>query len=112
MRPPRGRPPSPPMPTARSLVADIWAAVAVAAAPCLASAQASAETAASHPPPPEVVTVTAGERYAAGDVTRALLGAHYRNLWSSPIQVPVLDLQSYAGGLTVKEVGGGQQTTS
>jgi hypothetical protein len=100
------------MPTARSLVAEIWAAVAVAVAPCLASAQASAETAASHPPQPEVVTVTAGERYAAGDVTRALLGAHYRNLWSSPIQVPVLDLRSYAGGLIVKEVGGGQQTTS
>ena len=100
------------MPTVRSLALGKWAAVAVAAAPCLASAQASTEAAASLQAQPEFVTVTAGERYAAGDLTRALLGAHYRDLWTSPIQVPVLDLESYAGGLTVKELGGGQQTTS
>ena len=88
------------MPTVRSLALGRWAAVAVAAAPCLAWAQASTETAASLQAQPELVTVTAGERYAAGDLTRALLGAHYRDLWSSPIQVPVLDLESYAGGLT------------
>jgi hypothetical protein len=96
------------MPTARSVVAGTWAAVAVAAAPCLASAQASTEAAASLQAQPEYVSVTAGERYAAADLTRALLGAHYGDLWTSPIQVPVLDLESYAGGLTVKELGGGE----
>jgi hypothetical protein len=100
------------MPTARSTVLSGWAAVAVAAAPCVASAQGSSEVAASLEARHEFVSVIAGQRYAAGDITQALLGAHYRDLWTSPIQVPVLDLERYAGGLTVKELGGGQQTTS
>jgi hypothetical protein len=58
------------------------------------------------------VTVIAGERYMAGALTQALFGAHYRDIWTAPIQVHVLDLETYAGGLTVKELGGGQQTTS
>lgn len=60
----------------------------------------------------DFVTVAAGERYAAGGLERALLGARYRDLWITPIQVPVLDLASYAGGLTPDELGGGQQTSS
>jgi len=60
----------------------------------------------------QVVTVTAGERYGAGAVHRALLGAHYRDLWTAPVQVPLLDLESYAGGLTPDELGGGLQTRS
>jgi hypothetical protein len=59
-----------------------------------------------------VVTVTAGEHYAAGPLHRALLGEHYRDLWTAPVQVPLLDLESYAGGLTPEEIGGGQQTRS
>jgi hypothetical protein len=100
------------MPTVRSLALARWAALAVAAVPCVASAQGSTEVAAGLEARPKHVSVIAGERYAAGDLTRAFLGAHYRDLWTSPIQVPVLDLKSYAGGLTVKELGGGQQTTS
>jgi hypothetical protein len=59
-----------------------------------------------------VVTVTAGEQYAAGPLHRALLGEHYRDLWTTPVQVPLLDLESYAGGLTPEELGGGLQTRS
>ena len=44
-------------------------------------------------------TVTAGPQYGAGWLHRALLGAHYRNLWTTPIQVPVLDLAHFGGGL-------------
>jgi hypothetical protein len=59
-----------------------------------------------------VVTVTAGEQYAAGPLRRALLGEHYRDLWTTPVQVPLLDLESHAGGLTPEELGGGLQTRS
>ena len=35
------------------------------------------------------------------------LGEAYRDMWTTPIEVPVLDLKSYAGGLTpVRQVGG------
>src|SRR5687767_1040044 len=100
------------MPTVRSTALGRWAVVAVAAVPCVAAAQGSTEVAAGLEARQEYVSVIAGDRYAAGDLTQALLGAHYRDLWTSPIQVPVLDLESYAGGLTVKELGGGQQTTA
>ncbi len=59
-----------------------------------------------------MVTVTAGQHYAAGSLYRSLFGQHYRDLWTAPIQVPVLDLETYAGGLVPEEIGGGQQTRS
>jgi hypothetical protein len=74
------------------------------------------QAAAGYAPYPDitgrVVTVTAGEQYAAGPLQRALLGEHYRDLWTTPVQVPLLDLESYAGGLTPEELGGGRQTRS
>jgi hypothetical protein len=74
------------------------------------------QAAAGYAPDPDitgrVVTVTAGEQYAAGPLHRALLGEHYRDLWTTPVQVPLLDLESYAGGLTPEELGGGLQTRS
>lgn len=77
--------------------------ILVQATPGVAAAQSDAG---------EVVTVVPGDRYAAGSLRRMLLGAHYRDLWTTPIQVPVLDLGTYAGGLTPSEKGGGQQTRS
>ncbi|HET7321521.1 MAG TPA: hypothetical protein VFI96_03430, partial [Longimicrobiaceae bacterium] len=56
------------------------------------------------------VTVVAGPEYAAPGWQRTLLGSHYRDRWTTPIRVPVLDLDRYAGGLTPVEVGGGMQT--
>ena len=61
---------------------------------------------------PGVVTVTAGTQYRAGWLHRALLGAHYRELWATPIQVEVLDLSRFGGGLTPVKRGGGRQTKS
>ncbi len=57
----------------------------------------------------DTVTVIAG-RYAAGGLHRALFGSRYRDLWTTPIRVPVLDLATEAGGLTPEQVGGGRQT--
>src|SRR5213593_4532342 len=61
---------------------------------------------------PGVVTVTAGTQYRAGWLHRALLGAHYRELGATPIQVEVLDLSRFGGGLTPVKRGGGRQTKS
>ncbi len=56
--------------------------------------------------------VAAGPQYRAGAVKRALLGRSYRELWTTPATVPVLDLATFAGGLTPTETGGGNQTLS
>jgi hypothetical protein len=57
-------------------------------------------------------TAVAGARYAAGWLHRALLGSHYRDLWTTPVEVTVLDLSRYAGGLTPTGCGGRRQTKS
>ncbi len=58
------------------------------------------------------LTVIAGPEYAAGGVHTTFFGEHYRNLWNTPIKVPVIDLGTYAGGLTPIKQGGGFQTMS
>ncbi len=60
----------------------------------------------------ESVDVVIGPRYGAGGLRRLLLGDHYRNAWTSTVTLPVLDLQSFAGGLTPERTGGGEQTIS
>lgn len=55
-------------------------------------------------------TVVPAERYRANAVHRFFLGSGYRQLWTTPIQVPVLDLGTFSGGLKVDEKGGGKQT--
>src|SRR5690606_29148574 len=57
------------------------------------------------------VTVTAGEHYDVGGVLRALGGANWRDLWGTPVRVPVLNLATHAGGLEVDEAGGRQSRT-
>jgi len=58
------------------------------------------------------VTRAAGEGYAAGTLHRWLFGSLWRDLWTTPVKVPVLDLESFAGGLAPLRRGGGQQTAS
>ena len=84
----------------RILAAVLIAAVVPAAAP---------EPAAR---PVATRRVVAGSRYKAGPLHRLLLGSHYRNLWTTPLQVEVLDLATYAGGLVATKKGGGMQTKS
>jgi hypothetical protein len=55
-------------------------------------------------------TVAPGPHYRAGGFHRAMLGSSYRELWSTPVTVEVLDLAREAGGLTVVRRVGGQQT--
>ncbi|NOG46820.1 MAG: BamA/TamA family outer membrane protein [Calditrichaeota bacterium] len=57
-------------------------------------------------------SVIPGEEYAAGPVFRIFFGDHWRELWTTSIRVPVIDLQKFAGGLTPIKTGGGFQTKS
>jgi hypothetical protein len=70
----------------------------------------------SHPlgaqAPRRTVVVAAGEQYNAGPLHRMILGRHYRSLWTTPVEVEVLDLATYAGGLVPLSRGGGMQTLS
>ncbi len=54
--------------------------------------------------------VVAGPEYAKGGLHRWLFGADYRALWAKSIEIEVLDMQSFAGGLTAAFRVGGQQT--
>ncbi|MGH7547494.1 MAG: hypothetical protein ACREMM_04885, partial [Gemmatimonadales bacterium] len=54
----------------------------------------------------------AGAHYGAGWLHRLMLGAHYRDLWTTPLEVDVLDLSRFAGGLAPSRCGGRRQTKS
>ena len=52
------------------------------------------------------------ERYGAGWFRTWLFGTDYRQLWATPIEVPVLDLDQVGGGLTPLRTGGFGQSIS
>ncbi|EMR03968.1 BamA/TamA family outer membrane protein [Cesiribacter andamanensis] len=57
--------------------------------------------------------VAANPEYAQRSrLSRAIWGDHYRQEWSTPIEVRYLDLQRAKGGLTPIRKGGGKQTLS
>jgi hypothetical protein len=56
--------------------------------------------------------VVASSDYRAGSLHRKLLGDNYRDVWGTPIRVPFVDLESFAGGLRPLKEGGGMQTKS
>ncbi|HKU60975.1 MAG TPA: hypothetical protein VJQ44_07160 [Gemmatimonadales bacterium] len=62
--------------------------------------------------PGSTVRMAAGPEYEAGLVHRFFFGSRYRKLWATPIEVPVLDLETFAGGLRPTRKGGGEQTRS
>ncbi|MCI0436164.1 MAG: hypothetical protein L0271_21355 [Gemmatimonadetes bacterium] len=62
--------------------------------------------------PGDVVEITPLRRYDAGFIHRWFLGDLRRELWATPVRVTVLDLDTFASGLTPVERGGGQQTRS
>ena len=57
----------------------------------------------------ETRTVAAGPQYEAGGFHELVFGKGYRRLWTTPIEVPVLDLQKTGGGLTPVRVVGQAQ---
>ncbi|MGE0552447.1 MAG: BamA/TamA family outer membrane protein [Gemmatimonadales bacterium] len=64
------------------------------------------------PQRPDSVTVVPGAEHQAGGLHRFLLGDTHRDLWTTPIRAPVLDLDGFAGGMQAYERGGSKQTRS
>lgn len=62
--------------------------------------------------PPDSVTIQAGAHYERGFLHRLFWGTHYRPVWAAPVTVPVFEMDTTWGGLTVERKGGGFQTTS
>lgn len=58
------------------------------------------------------IDVIPEKEYSAGMLHKLFFGDHWRSLWSTPVEFPVLDLKTFSGGLTPTEKGGGQQTKS
>ena len=61
---------------------------------------------------PHFRTVIAGKEYKSSNWHETLWGEDYRPEWSTPVTVPVLNLDSAYGGLTPIKEGGGRQTKS
>lgn len=61
---------------------------------------------------PDSIMVVAGPEYAAGGFHRFFWGDHYRDEWTTPFAVEILDLGTFGGGLTPVKRGGGYQTKS
>ena len=57
------------------------------------------------------VTRPADAGHAASALHQALFGTGYRDAWVVPITVPVVDLDTFAGGLTAFREGGNQSRT-
>ncbi|MDX1637761.1 MAG: metallophosphoesterase [Balneolaceae bacterium] len=59
------------------------------------------------------VSIAANPEYdEPGPVFRAVMGSHNRELWSIPVDVPVFDIETVAGGLRATKLGGkGQSNT-
>ena len=57
-----------------------------------------------------LVTVTAGPQYGQSDFAEIFIGSNWRDLWTTPVRVPVLDL-SVNGGLKPERTGGRQSKT-
>ena len=58
------------------------------------------------------ITITPGEQFKAGGLKEFFFGEHWRDVWAIPVEVEVLDLKTFAGGLTPIKKGGGFQTKS
>ncbi|GEO03678.1 hypothetical protein AAE02nite_13420 [Adhaeribacter aerolatus] len=63
-------------------------------------------------PEPGFVWATAGKHYQRSKVHTFIWGKHYRDVWATPVAVPILNLTQISGGLVPSEIGGGLQTTS
>src|SRR3982751_1903519 len=77
--------------------------------PFLAPAQKTVITDSSQP---GYRTLIAGKEYGAGRTHQWLWGEDFRKEWTTPVKIPVLDLDSAFGGLTPVKTGGGRQTKS
>jgi hypothetical protein len=55
--------------------------------------------------------VVPGEQYYMSPFMQAIVGANWRDVWNTAVVVPVLDLNTFGGGLTAFRQGGNQSLT-
>ncbi|HYV99418.1 MAG TPA: BamA/TamA family outer membrane protein [Gemmatimonadaceae bacterium] len=55
--------------------------------------------------------IVAGKSYAAGPTWRFFFGSTWRDVWTTPVEAPVLDLAHFGHGLTPFKQGGNQSLT-
>ena len=58
----------------------------------------------------EYRTIVPGKNYEAGAFHEFFFGSHWRDIWTTPVKVGIVNLEKYGGGLTPLEKGGGLQT--
>lgn len=58
------------------------------------------------------IRIVPGKQYEAGWFYELFFGKHWRDVWTVPVNVEILDLDKFAGGLTPLKKGGGMQTKS
>ena len=75
-----------------------------------AAAPLVAQTPVAETPAPTRRILAPGPQYRASGLHRFLLGTEYRELWTTPIDVAVLDLNTFAGGIKALGKTGGQET--
>jgi hypothetical protein len=63
-------------------------------------------------PTTDTVSVAPGAQYEAGGLHQFFFGKSYRTLWKTPLRVPVLDLDTFQGGIKPTKLSGGKQTRS
>ena len=63
-------------------------------------------------PDSATLRVAPGPQYGRSGFGEAFLGAHYRSVWTTEVDVPVLQLATFPGHLQPVREGGGRQTTS
>ncbi len=61
---------------------------------------------------PESITTEANDGFKAKAMKKFLMGSQYREMWTSPLKVPVIDLKNTKGGLTPIKKGGGMASNS
>lgn len=96
------------MPTLTSHAIVIVAALAVATFPLRSEGQARGGQPADSGSR-AFGTVTPGA-YRAGPFARAVLGTGWRDIWLTPVNVPVFDLGTFGGGMKVDKRGGNFQS--
>jgi len=59
------------------------------------------------------VIVSASKQYSHPGLLQVIfMGKNYRDTWELPVKMPVFNIHTVKGGLSIKELGGGQQTKS
>ncbi len=96
----------------RSARIGLLATLAPAGLAAQGLAMNSPATAAAPAARPATTEATPGAAYRAGRMHRMVMGSGYRALWQTPVSVEVLDLATFAGGLTPTRVGGDFSTRS